>query len=207
LLIALVLALAAAPAMAIVPQLYFGLNLQVNAPTEDFSASDITHVQGGAETGFGGEFDVGITGSRGSVYAGYRIGKHDASAAGTFQGDHVTTSGEWEIQRAVIGGRLNLSGSLPTPVAPTLGAGITIGKTKATGSLTGSSAYLGASESSKSSVGWFVEGGVLIRPPGNLSVIGDIQYHVFDAKFETGAGDATLKVSFVTVQVGVRMAL
>jgi hypothetical protein len=42
---------------------------------------------------------------------------------------------------------------------------------------------------------------------GNLSLIGDLQYHSFDADYSSSLYDGKVKVSFFTLQVGARLAL
>ena len=60
---------------------------------------------------------------------------------------------------------------------------------------------------SKSSVGWVLEAGGLLKPPGPLSIIADIQYHSFDAEYDSQFYDGKVKVAFFTFQLGARFAI
>ena len=194
----------AIPAFALLPSPYLGANLQVNSPTGDFRKTDIVDEEGGAKTGMGGEIDVGITGGGGSVYAGFRFGKHTAEAD---YADTLSVNGDWKINRWVIGGRWHILGSTPLPLVPTVGGGVTIGKTKTDVSGSSGSVTRSADAVSKSSLGWFLELGALLKPPGPLSVIGDIQYHSFDADYESQIYNGKVNVSFFTFQLGLRYAI
>lgn len=194
-------------AFALVPKPYLGGTLQVNSPTGDFSGTNILSEQGGAKTGVGGEIDAGITASRVSAYVGYRFGRHQAEAEFLQDITPVKADGDWKINRFVLGARWHLFGSLPTPVVPTLGGGVTIGKTTAeVGGESGGVRYETAKDS-KSSVGYFIEGGAIVRLPGNLSLLGGLQYHSFDADYSSGLYNGKVKISFFTFQAGVRVAL
>src|SRR3989339_235228 len=128
----ILIAVFAVPASALVPKPYLGVNLQSNSPTGDFKGKDLSNKEGGAKSGLGGEVDLGITSGMASAYIGYRFGKFDANSSADIPGiGTVSASGEWKVNRWVLGARWHLLGSLPTPVFPTLGGGITIGKTTA----------------------------------------------------------------------------
>jgi hypothetical protein len=129
--IALLAALPFASAFALVPKPYIGVNLQSNSPTGDFKGDNMTDKEGGAKSGVGGEMDFGISGGMASAYIGYRFGTFDANSKGEILGETVKATGEWKVNRVVLGARWHLFGSLPSPVVPTLGGGITIGKTTA----------------------------------------------------------------------------
>lgn len=203
----ILLGLCTVPAFALVPKPYIGGTLQVNSPTGSFSGSDILHEEGGAKTGIGGEIDVGITGRVGSAYVGYRFGKHKAEAEFLQDITPVKADGDWKINRVVLGARWHLLGSLPTPVLPTLGGGVTIGKTTAAVGGEAGGTRVETAKDSKSSVGYFVEGGVIVRGPGNLSLIGGLQYHSFDADYSSDLYNGKVKIAFFTFQAGVRIKL
>lgn len=194
----------AAPALALLPSPYIGANLQINSPTGDFRKTDIVNKEGGAKTGLGGELDLGITGGVGSIYAGYRFGKHTAEAS---YADTLKLSGDWNINRWVIGARYHILGSTPLPIVPTLGGGVTIGKTKVSAKASSGSQSIDESETSKNSVGWFLEVGGLFKPPGPLSVIADVQYHSFDADYQSQLYNGKVKIAFFTFQVGARFSI
>jgi opacity protein-like surface antigen len=198
----LVVVCAALPALALGPSPYIGANLQVNSPTGNFSKTDIIDKDGGAKTGLGGEFDVGIAGERGSIYAGYRFSKHNAKASAA---DTVKLDGDWNINRWVIGARYNLLGALP--ITPTIGAGLTFGKTKLSGTSSAGVLSRSADATSKTSTGWFLELGGILNPAGPLSILGDIQYHSFDANFGSQLYDGKINVAFFTFQVGATFAI
>ena len=203
-LVILLLLVVALPAFAILPSPYLGANLQVNSPTGDFRKTDIVNEEGGAKTGLGGEIDLGITGGGGSVYAGFRFGKHTSKGD---VGDSLSVTGDWKINRWVLGGRWHILGSTPLPIVPTVGGGVTIGKTQASASGSAGSVSTSADEVSKSSIGWFLELGALLKPPGPLSVIGNIQYHSFDADYRSQLYDGKVNISFFTFQLGLRYSI
>jgi hypothetical protein len=203
----IILIAVATPVLALGPSPYIGANLQVNSPTGDFNKTDVANDGAGAKTGVGGEVDVGLTGANGSLYAGYRFAKHSTNAKYTVGSETGKVSGDWNINRAVIGLRWHIFGSTPLPVVPTVGGGITIGKTKAAvnGSIGGSD--YSTDESSQTSLGWFLELGGLLKPPGPFSIIGDVQYHSFDADFKSQLYDGKVNIAFFTFQLGARYAL
>lgn len=192
------------PAMALLPSPYIGANLQINSPTGDFRKTDIVNEERGAKTGLGGELDLGITGGGGSIYAGYRFGKHNSEAT---YNDTLKVSGDWKINRWVIGARYHILGSTPLPIVPTLGGGVTIGKTKVSATASSPGQSVSEEETSKNSVGWFLEVGGLFKPPGPLSVIADIQYHSFDADYQSQLYNGKVKIAFFTFQVGARFSI
>jgi opacity protein-like surface antigen len=195
------------PAFALIPKPYIGVNLQSNSPTGDFKGTNLEDDQGGAKSGIGYEIDLGINSSMESAYVGYRTGKFDAKSSGELMGEEITAEGEWKVDRWVIGARWHVLGGLPTPIVPTLGGGVTIGKTNANASGSGFGQDESVDENSKSSMGWFLEGGVIVRAIGNLSLIGDVQYHRFESEFENEFYDGPITVSFFTLQVGARFML
>ena len=195
------------PAMAFMPAPYIGANLQVNSPTGNFSETDIANDEGGAKTGLGGEVDVGITVGGGSVYLGYRFGKHDADAKYDVGGEIIETSGEWSINRWVLGGRLHILGNTPLPVVPTVGGGVTMGKTDVSAKGSVGENSIDRTETSDNAFGWFLELGALLKPPGPLSLIGNVQYHSFDADYQSQLYDGKVNVAFFTFQIGARLAL
>jgi opacity protein-like surface antigen len=203
LLVLLIAACLAAPALAILPSPFIGGNLQVNSPTGKFSQTDFVNKEGGAKTGLGGEFDVGIGSDMGELYAGYRFGKNNVKSTYTPPvGPSVTAEGEWNLNRFVIGVRAHLFGSLP--ITPTVGGGITLGKTKLSGDVSSNVAQ-SSSETSSNKMGWFLEGGGLIHfPSAPLSILADIQYHRFNAEFATPLFDVTYDISFFTFQLGLQ---
>jgi opacity protein-like surface antigen len=183
---------------SLVPRPYLGASLQINSPTGDFAAKEIRNKQGGAKTGIGGEIDLGITDSRWSAYAGFRVGQLNANT------DTVALAQKtekWTLNRVVIGLRWHILGGKPIPVVPTLGGGLTIGGSKADIKTYATGTPATVRETAKTSLGWFIEGGALVRLPWPISLIGDIQYHSFDSKFENLG---TFKVAFVTIQAGIR---
>jgi opacity protein-like surface antigen len=202
------LLITAIPALAIGPSPYVGVNLQSNSPTGDFKRSDFSNEEGGAKSALGGEVDFGVTGGMASAYVGYRFGKFDANTQAEIPGvGTIEAEGEWKVNRWVLGARWHLFGALPSPINPTIGGGVTIGKTTASaGGSSGGISYE-TDEDSKASVGWFLEGGAILKLVGNMSLIGDLQYHRFDAEYDTDIYDGTVQVSFFTLQLGARFAL
>ena len=195
----------AAPALAILPSPYIGANLQVNSPTGKFSQTDVADKEGGAKTGTGGELDLGISASAGELYAGYRFGKLNVKASYDLPGQtSVGYEGEWKLNRFVIGARAHLFGSLP--LSPTIGGGITLGKTELNiDAAAADTTAQDVAQTSSNKMGWFVEAGAVLQIPGvPLSVVGDVQFHQFDAEFDTPVYDGNVKISFFTFQAGLR---
>jgi hypothetical protein len=112
-----------------------------------------------------------------------------------------TKADKWKLDRGVIGVRWHILGGKPFPIVPTLGGGITFGTPKV--DLKNTANNTTVTESAKSSLGWFLEAGALLRPPGPLSVIANIQYHSFDSKFNV-SNLGNFKIAFVTIQAGIR---
>jgi opacity protein-like surface antigen len=205
LLVLLVAVCLAAPALAILPSPFIGGNLQVNSPTGKFSQTDIVNKEGGAKTGVGGELDLGISAGTGELYAGYRFGKNNAKATYTPPvGPSVTAEGDWKLNRFVIGARWHLFGSLP--ITPTIGGGITLGKTELNiDAAAADTTVQNVAQTSSNKMGWFLEaGGLLHIPTVPVSVLGDIQYHRFNAKFDTPTFNGAYDISFFTFQLGLQ---
>lgn len=205
LLVLLLAACLAAPALALLPSPYIGGNLQINSPTGKFSQTDVVDKEGGAKTGLGGELDLGISASAGELYAGYRFGKHDVKASYNLPGQTgVGYEGDWKLNRFVFGARWHLLSILP--VSPTIGGGVTLGKTELNidASAAGTTAQ-DVAQTSSNKMGWFLEAGAVVQIPGvPLSAVGDIQYHQFNAKFDTPVYDGDVNISFFTFQAGLR---
>jgi hypothetical protein len=203
--------LAAAPAFALIPKPYIGGSLQYVNPTGDFSKKDFTSFGGGAKSTLGGEADVGLTNGIGSIYLGYRWNKLDASGDVKVLGNQVgQVSAVWWLDRWTLGLRAHLFPS-PMPITPTVGGGITWGKTDVQAEGRGSAIGLVTSKLSGPSTGWFLEGGVLVYLSKTLSLNGDVQYHQFNAEFKSPVpgiyNNGTVKVSFFTVVAGLRLLL
>jgi hypothetical protein len=197
--------LAAIPAMAAKsPAPYLGLNLHVNSPTADFANTDLVDKQAGARTGWGGEADLGIDSRPGSVYVGYSWGRHDADARG--QDRNIN---DWTVSRGILGARLHIFGTTESPIVPIVGGGATIGNSRYTARVSddGGITYVDRKQTSENSIGWFLEGGAILRSSGPLSVLGSLQYHNFNADFKPVLDIDRVKVSYVTFQLGIRYNL
>ncbi len=196
---------AAIPALAATPPApYLGLNLNVNSPTADFANTDLVDKEGGARTGWGGEADLGIDSGPGSIYIGYSWGRHDAEARGQ---DRAIN--DWTISRGVLGGRLHIFGTTESPIVPIVGGGATIGNSRYTARVSedGGITYVDRKQTSENSIGWFLEGGAILRSTGPLSVLGSLQYHNFNADFDPVLDIDRVKVSYVKFQLGIRYSL
>jgi hypothetical protein len=198
----LILSILCVPAFAVLPEVYLSGSLQVNAPSGDFAKKNLLNNQGGAKLGTGGEIDLGLSADIGSAYIGYRFGQLDAKTDTTSAIREKADN--WKLDRAVIGVRWHILGSKPLPIVPTLGGGLTFGTPKL--SLENALTKASSTTSAKSSLGWFIEAGALLRPPGPLSVIANIQYHSYDSKFDSANMNGTFKIAYVTIQAGVRYA-
>ncbi len=200
----LLLALIAIPGIAATPPApYLGLNLHVNSPTADFAKTDLVDKNAGARTGWGGEADLGIDSGPGSVYVGYSWGRHDAEARGQDR-----TINDWTISRGILGARLHILGTTGTPIVPIIGGGATIGNSSYTARVSddGGITFVDRKQTSENSIGWFLEGGAILRSTGPLSVLGSLQYHNFNAEFKPVLDLDKVKVSYVTFQLGLRYA-
>ena len=195
----------AIPAVAATPPApYLGLNLHVNSPTADFAKTDLVDKEAGARTGFGGEADFGIDSGPGSVYIGYSWGRHDADARG--QDREIN---DWTVSRGVLGARLHIFGTTEFPIMPIIGGGATLGNSRYTARVSddGGITYEDRKQTSENSIGWFLEGGAILRSTGPLSVLGSLQYHNFNAEFKPVLDVDRVKVSYVKFQLGLRYSL
>jgi hypothetical protein len=197
----ILLALLVSPAFAFLPHPYIGALLQENVPSGSFSKSNLSDMQGAAKSSLGGELQLGIIESHGSLYLAYRIARMDAK--GTDQ-VHNSLSGKWNLDRWSLGARFNILNSLPLPVHPLLGAGLTYGRADAGSLADMMNTRSGAGALAKQSLGWFAEAGAIVNIPMSLHILGSVQYHNYNAKFESGSafGSGTIKVSYWTVQAG-----
>jgi hypothetical protein len=193
---------------AIGPKLYIGGNFQGNFPTGDFAGKDVMNQQGAAESGVGGEVDIGIAGPATSAYIGYRFSKHHAETNMTYMGFHVKGSGDWKLNRYVLGVRTSLFPLALVPVKPIIGCGLTTGKTKVSGSGDIGGSLENIDETSNSTIGIFFEAGAQWKiPVTGLSAVACLQYQFFDAQFGSGQSSETYSINFVTLQAGLRYIL
>jgi hypothetical protein len=194
------------------PRLYLGLNGHLNNPTGDFAGKDLSMEQGGAKTGLGGELDLGIIGNNGSVYLGYSSGVHSASAAITVAGYDITADGDWTIKQWILGGRLNLLNESQSRLIPYGGAGVSLAT--ATASLDAGGTWDGRAfepisidQTSGTTGGWFLEGGVLWKASPAADLLGAVQYHRFTASFDSDLYNGDADIAYVTFSVGVILRL
>jgi hypothetical protein len=199
-------------AFALVPKPYIGGSLEFVNPTGDFSKKDFTSFGGGAKTTLGGEADLGLTNSMGSAYLGYRWTKIKASGDVVVNGAQIGgVNAWWWLNRWVLGARWNIFGPTPLPITPTLGAGLTWGKSDLDANGSGAAANLKTSKLSGPSLGWFIEGGAIISLTHSLSLTGDVQYNQFNAEFKSPLPgvyhNGTVKVSYFLVGAGLRVLI
>lgn len=202
-LILAVISLGAHGAWAQVPHLFFGASAQWNAPTGDFGAAadDVegTLSHGNAAGVMGGEFYVGAVSENGQLYVGYRIVNFDEKNS---DGDV-----EWKNNsRWIMGFRWHLLGTLGTPITPTLGGGVSVGKTKGIFKQQGPVDDLIEELTSDNTWGWFVEGGGAARLPQlPLALNAGIQYHRYTASFESEYVDVSFNISYLTYLLGAQI--
>jgi hypothetical protein len=167
------------------PHFYVSGAAQWSEPMGDFGKKSRFYTRSGtagnAESGGGGEINVGLMSDYGSTYVGYRW----------------TSFGEpWDtMNRFTAGLRWHMFGTLQSPAVPLIGAGITVGKSTVAlypDPERHEHAYL----ESETSVGWFVEGGLRLRLVNKLSLFGSLQYHQFDANFEDAVFDENDPLEF-----------
>lgn len=200
LLCAAVLGLCVSNSFAVAPHLFIGGNAQWNAPTGDFGEAgddvDGTIRHGNAAGILGGQVDLGLTSTAGQAYVGFRIVNFDERQA---NGDV-----EWkDNSRWLAGIRLNV---LPTPLTPTIGGGLSVGKTKGVFKQPGPVDDLIEELTSPNTVGWFIEGGAVARLAETpLAVNAGIQYHHYNASFESEFVDIDFSISYLTYQLGAQI--
>lgn len=188
------------PATAYETRPFLGLNLQLNSPTGDFGDEDLEPGDGGAEAGGGVEVDIGLAARSVSAYFGLRAGSFDIELPGR-RGE-----GEWKVTRLVLGIRGNLSQDPRATVVPTIGAGVTVGRTGLEGPFVfDDGEWVEIERESETSIGWFIEGGVLAHLSEPAALVANVQYHTFEAEFDDRIPDEEFDISFVTIQVGVRI--
>jgi hypothetical protein len=196
----LIIALISLPALAFPPDMFVGGSLEINVPTGDFPDKDFIHQGGGAKLGTGGQVDVGFTNDIGSAYLGYRMCQYSAKT--DTNAIMHTRAEKWTVDRAVIGARWHVFGTRPYSITPTLGGGLTLGKPKL--DMKDLSTGATSSKSAKTSLGYFLEAGALLHEPNSsLSVIANLQYHMYDADFGSG-NHGKFNVSFLSIQAGIR---
>jgi hypothetical protein len=200
-------------AQAAKPRFFLSPNLHLNIPTGDFSGKDALSEEGGAKIGAGGEADAGVVFGGTAVYVGYLYHFHDASIASSIPfSSSLKASGQWTIRRFVLGVRVPLTKGNDAPMKPMVGVGLTVGKTKAEATLSYEDLATDMDQVTRSSTGWFLEGGILARVSSVADFVGAIQYHEFDADFDSIRLDTpygretvspTFSISFVTIKAGI----
>ena len=189
--------MASIPALAVETVPFLGFSLQMNNPTGDFADNDLQPGDGIADPGGGVELDVGLANAHVMAYVGLRANKFDVDSPDNWQG-------EWSANRLAVGVRANLGSNSRAPVLPTIGGGITVGRTKLEG---GMPFELETKRKSDTSIGWFIEGGVNARLSDAADLLANLQYHAFEAEFDEGPYVEQFDISFVTLQVGVAVYL
>ncbi len=194
---AVALGVCANQSLAVMPHVFIGGNVQWNQPTGDFgdAQDDVEESirQGNASGVMGGQVDLGLTSNMGQIYAGYRIVDFDERQS---NGDV-----EWrDNSRALAGVRWFI---LPTPITPTLGGGLSVGQTKGVFKQPGPVDDLIEELTSPTTVGWFLEGGAAVRLPQTpLGLNAELQYHRYNASFESEYVDIDFSISYLTYQLG-----
>ena len=205
--------LATLPAFALGPKLYAGGSLSYINPTGDFSKKDFTGLGGAAKSTVGGEVDLGVTDKSGSFYLGYRWATHKATGQVQVPGtnEFAAVNATWWLDRWLLGARWHILGELPIPITPTLGGGLTWGKSDLDAMGKGAAQDLKTSKLAEGSIGWFLEAGGLLYLTKALSLTADLQYHNFNAKYNSPVPgvlpNGTVKISFFTAGAGVRINL
>ncbi len=197
-----VLGLSASCAKAQVPHLFLGASAQWNAPTGDFgeAADDVEGTFNGNAAGvMGGEFNIGAVSDNGQLYVGYRIVDFDERQP---DGDV-----EWRNNsRWLAGFRWHILGTLATPLTPTVGGGVSVGKTKGVFKQQGPVDDLIEELTSDNTWGWFIEGGGSARLPElPLMFNAGVQYHRYTAAFESDNIDVEFKISYLTYLLGAQI--
>jgi len=181
---------------------YVGLNLQFNSPTGDFGNEDIGVLgNGAAQTGTGVELDVGMASPQFSAYAGVRGVKFDTDT------HDPNYDAEWTANRFVLGMRGHLFSDRDTNILPTLGGGVTVGQTRLEETFLHPDGGVEViKQHSETSIGWFLEGGMLAYLSPQVALNANLQYHNYGAHFDPyplGSGNFT--ISHLTLQIGVNV--
>jgi len=196
--------LTALPALAYHPATpYLGISLQMNNPAGDFGKDRLAPDgylypgDGAADAGGGVELDFGLANRHMNAYIGIRANKFDVHSPDGWEG-------KWTANRFLIGVRGKLMSDRGSAVVPTIGGGLTLGKT----GLEGAIPYDPIIErNSDMSFGWFVEGGINARLSDSADLLANLQYHTFEADFHNGPFVDQFDISFVTLQIGVAVYL
>jgi opacity protein-like surface antigen len=183
------------------PHFFIAGMLQWSEPTSEFGKESENSGNGNAGQGWGGEADIGLISDNGATYIGYRT---------TDFSEEMGDGPEWgPMNRFVAGLRWHVLGTLQDPVVPVLGAGVSLGKSRLKNPYT-DDPNIPSNQidvESKTSFGWFAEGGLKFRLSEVVSLLGTLQYHEFGATFEDAAlGDETKKydVTYLTGQAGLQ---
>lgn len=184
---------------------YVGLNLQLNNPTGDFGDEELLPGNGAAQPGAGLELDIGMASPQFSAYLGFRGAQYDTDPSPP----DPDYSAEWTTNRLVIGIRGHLLSERGSDILPTLGGGLTVGRTELKETFFDPGGGYIIEQHSETSIGWFLEGGILAYLSPAVALNANLQYHNFPAEFDPvqvgGAGDFT--ISHVTLQLGVNVFL
>lgn len=195
------LGLGSRESLAVMPRPFIGGNLQWNAPTGDFGEAqdDVEESirQGNASGVVGGQIDLGVGSEMGQIYVGYRIVDFDERQS--------NGNVEWRDNSRVIGGlRWFL---LPTPITPTIGGGLSAGQTKGIFKQPGPVDDIIEELTSPTTVGWFLEGGAAARLAQTpLGINAGIQYHRYNASFESEFVNVDFSISYLTYQLGAQLS-
>lgn len=208
LLLALIVLLTGAAA-AYDPRPYLEPNLSVNFPVGDFAGTDLIAKEGGAKTGFGAGFNLGLADDFADFYFGYHVSGHDAEASSViedsfypYDSDTVSASGTWTVRQWQFGTRVHARRS-KTRISPAIGMAVTSNQVTAdaSGSAYDSSMY--ANERSAPELSIMIEGGLLVHlsPFADLAVM--LQNHDFDAYFDHPLFSGRLNITYMVLQTSV----
>ena len=190
------------PAFAYHTRPYIGINLHLNSPTGDFADDEFAPGDGLAEGGPGLGAEIGMASRAMSAYIGLRGARFDTQ-------EQPDWSGEWTTNRLVIGLRGHLFAEEGASVLPTIGGGITYGRTRLEQqSRVGDIVFI-SDDRSDPSIGWFLEGGLMAWLSNNAALLADLQYHSFaaDFDFENNGNEERFDITFVTLQLGIAVML
>ena len=193
------------PAHAYHTRPFLGLNLQWNNPTGDFADEELAPGDGAAEPAGGIELDIGLASRAMSAYVGVRGARFNTDVPSQ---DY---DAEWTANRFVIGLRGHLFSEEGSDVVPVIGGGVTLGRTGLEQRYYVGDIRFVSDDESESSLGWFIEGGLLAYLSSTAALNAGLQYHSFPAEFDSDQeGDrspADFDITYVTLQMGISVFL
>lgn len=175
--------------------------LQLSVPSGDFSGTNTLNEEGGAKTGFGAELSAGFASPYACGYIGFSTVKHEAEGDSRYFHRRVTASGDWLVNRLIVGIRLYMAPPR-LPVRPLIGTGLTSGKMRADAIGWAGNDTLSVDEVSENEIGLFGEIGGIYRMSRVADLLVTAQFHRFSASFDSEIWAGTIHVEYMRYSLG-----